>query len=181
MCTRSSLLLLPLVLSLACTPAEGPAPAAPTSVENAELGVRVASVPDGFEVTENTGATLELAPTGEGAAGAVVVRVGPRETGVNLVAAVEDHREEIEGRTDGTYHGARELEGPLGVAFYSRGSYASQDGSRVEETLVTAIHPDGDRRLDLVYTYPAGDDSANRVTSLIDLLARVEGITPPAA
>jgi hypothetical protein len=100
---------------------------------------------------------------------------------VNLVAAVEDHRSAIESRTGGTYHGARELEGPLGVAFYSRGSYTADDGSRIEETLLTAIHPDGDRRLDLVYTYPAGEDSAERVTSLLDLLASVDGITPPAA
>ena len=57
------------------------------------------------------------------------------------------------------------------------------DAGTTEETLLTVIHPSGGRRLDLVYTYPAGDDSGERVTGLIGLLAEVEALTPspPAA
>ena len=148
-----------------------------TEVDNPALGIRFAQIPDGFRIVTNHDETLVLSPSAEGADGTVTFRVGPQETGINLVAAVHDHQARIEGLEGGTYHGARELEGPLGAAFYSRGSY-DVDGLRTEETLLTAIHPDGNRRLDLVYSYPQGDDSSARVTALIGLLAEVEGLPP---
>ena len=163
-------------LAASCAP---PPEQAPSSVDNPVLGLRIEAVPDGFVVIANSGDTLALAPVGEGVEGRVEVRVGPQETGVNLVAAIHEHQTDIEARPEGIYHGARELEGPLGTAFYSRGSYLSDDGTMVEETLVTAIHPSGDRRLDMVYTYPASTDSGERVTALIGLLAETEGLSPP--
>jgi len=163
-------------LSTACAPSvdTGPSP-----VDNPALGLRIARVPDGFEISRNEGSDLVLEPAADGVGGRVVVRVGPRETGVNLVAAVQAHRAEIEARPQGTYHGARELQGPLGTAFYSRGGWIDDDGTAMEETLVTAIHPSGDRRLDIVYTYPAGGDPGERVTAVLDLLAEIEGVNPP--
>ncbi len=176
---RSSALVIAVAASLtaACAP---PMETGPTPVDNPGLDLRIATVPDGFEVSRNDGADLELIPTGEGVQGRVVVRVGPQETGVNLVAAVQRHQADIESRPGGVYHGARELEGPLGTAFYSRGGWKSDDGTELEETVVTAIHPSGDRRLDLVYTYPTGGDSGERVTALLGLLAQIEGLSPPA-
>lgn len=164
-------------LHAGCAPTEEPGP---TPVDNRALGLRIANLPDGFEVSRNDGDALELIPTGEGVDGRVVVRVGPQETGVNLVAAVQQHQADVESRPDGTYHGARELEGPLGTAFYSRGGWVADDGTAMEETMVTAIHPSGDRRLDLVYTYPAGEDSSERVTALLGLLAEIEGLNSSA-
>jgi hypothetical protein len=176
---RAAATLVVVVVALAAGCAEQQEPA-PTPVENPALGVRIDDLPDGFTVVRNAGPELELAPATEDITGRVVVRVGPPETGVNLVAAIQQHQAVVEARPDGIYHGARELEGPLGTAFYSRGSWTADDGSRVEETLVTAIHPSRDRRLDLVYSYPAGADSGERVTALIGLLAEIEGLTPSA-
>jgi hypothetical protein len=168
----------PIVLALIVTAGcAQPEPETATSVESPTLGVRVAVLPEGFTVVQNTSGILHLAPTGEGVTGFVEMRVGPEETGVNLVAAVHAHQARIEGLPEGAYSGARELEGPLGTAFYSRGRFTTDDGA-VEETLLTVIHPSGGRRLDLVYTYPAGDDSGDRVTALIGLLAEVEALTP---
>lgn len=165
-----------LIASLGCGQPKAPDQVS-TEVDNPALAIRLAQVPDDFRVITNHDETLVLSPSTEGVEGTVTFHVGPEETGINLVAAVHDHQARIEGLEGGTYSGARELEGPLGAAFYSRGSYVV-DGARVEETMLTAIHPDGDRRLELVYTYPQGDDSSARVTALIGLLAEVEALPP---
>lgn len=172
---HATLALAAAVLLATCAPAPTTPP--DTSVTNAELGIRLAAVPEGFEVARSEGAVLELRPVGGIAGGSVLFAVGPEETGVNLVAAVKAHQAHIEGLPGGEYQGAQELQGPLGTAFYSRGRYQGADGLE-EETVILSLHPSQSRLLEITYDYPAGDDSAARVKELIGVLAQVEGTKP---
>jgi hypothetical protein len=161
--------------ALSCTeaPPEPPPPPPDTSVENVDLGIKLAAVPEGLETTVNEGTNLELRPTGEGVDGLVWFEVSPDLHAVNLVAAVADHQAEIERLPDGDYLGSQELQGDFGVAFYSRGRF-TEDGATVEETVLFLIHPTANRRLEIHYRYPAADDSAARVEQLIAVLAELE-------
>jgi len=161
------------VTALSC--AEPPPPPSPpdTSVENTDLGIALASVPDGLKATVNAGRNLELRPTGEGVDGLVWFAVGPDLHAVNLVAAVSDHQAQIESLPDGEYKGGQELQGDFGVAFYSRGRFTEAEAT-VEETVLFLIHPTASRQLEIHYRYPAADDSAARVEQLIAVLAEVE-------
>lgn len=99
--------------------------------------------------------------------------VGPEQEGVNLVAAVQNHKEQMEGKPGADYKGGQELQGDFGTAFYSRGRYVDQ-GELTEETAVFMIHPSGNRLLTIHYRYPAGDDSSARVEQLISVIGYLE-------
>lgn len=169
--TISAFLLVVTVLS--CADPQPPPPPPDTSVENADLGIALASVPEGLHTTINEGSSLELQPTAEGVEGLVWFAVGPEKVGINLVAATNLHRAQIESLPDGEYKGGEELRGDFGVAFYSRGRF-SEGGVTVEETVLFLIHPTASRQLEIHYRYPAGDDSATRVEKLIAVLAELE-------
>ena len=165
-----------LVLAVSALSCSDPPPLPPppdTGVENTALGIALASVPEGLHTTVNEGDYLELQPTGEGVDGLVWFAVGPEKVGVNLVAATQSHKDQIEALPDGEYKGGEELQGDFGVAFYSRGRF-SEAGATVEETVLFLIHPSASRQLEIHYRYPAGDDSAARVEQLIGVLAELE-------
>jgi hypothetical protein len=170
--TASLSLALALAL-LSCARPPEPPPPPPPGVENAELDLSLASVPEGLRVAANQGRSLQLEPVDPTVGGAIWFEVGPEEVGVNLVAAVRDHQQFIEGLPDGEYQGAQELQADFGTAFYSRGRF-TEDGAAFEETVIFRIHPRASRLLSIDYRYPAGDDSAERVEQLIDLLSYVE-------
>jgi hypothetical protein len=142
-------------------------------VVNDELGIRLSSVPESLAVGENQGSKLELRPAAPDRQGRIWFDVGPETHAVNLVFAVNDHQMLIESRPGGEYLGAQELIGDFGSAFYSRGRYL-QDSDLLEETVVYAIHPTGNRLLSIGSQYPAATDSAARVEELIDVLSRME-------
>lgn len=152
-------------------PAEAPA----NRVEAATLGVAIADLPDFFQLVSNDGEIIVVEPADGTTLGRVTLVEEPVLVGgVNLVAGVEAHQAEIEGRPEGTFRGQRELGGPLGTAFYSRGHYAG-DTTTMEETKVFMMHPRGDSMLVLTYTYPAGDDSSARVQDqLLPLMGEIE-------
>jgi len=179
--TRTWSILASIAIGLAAG-CQSPAPPEPAAqrIENAALGIAVAAVPEGLEVAVNDGERLELVPAGDAATGRIEVSCGaPSLGGVNLVAAVQEHEAEIRAREGGEYRGQRELAGPLGTAFYSRGVYPGAAGP-TEETVLFAIHPDGDRVLRLTYRYPAAADSGERVGQLLALLAELEPLAPAA-
>jgi hypothetical protein len=149
------------------------APPEDPGVVNAELGIKLVSVPDSLTVVANEGRTLVLKPTAEGAEGSIVFAVGPEQSSVNLVAAVQNHQARIEAMPDGAYKGGQELTGDFGTAFYSRGRF-SENGETVEETVLFLIHPSASRLLEMRYLYPAGNDSAARVEQLISVLGQLE-------
>jgi len=161
------------ISALSCAEPPPPPPPQDTGVENAELGIALASVPEGLHMTVNEGSSLELRPTGEGVDGLAWFAVGPEKVGVNLVAATQVHQAQIESLPDGEYKGGEELQGDFGVAFYSRGRF-SEAGATVEETVIFLIHPTASKQLEIHYRYPAGDDSAARVEQLIGVLAELE-------
>jgi len=171
--TRTVIVLALVVSALSCGEPPPPPPPPDTSVENEELGIRLAAVPDGLEAVVNEGRNLELKPTAEGVDGAMTFFVGPEQHAVNLVQAVHDHQAKIEAMPDGEYMGAQELSGDAGVVFYSRGRFFDHE-TAVEETVLFLIHPSDYRLLEISYRYPAADDSAARVNQLIEVLSELE-------
>ena len=161
------------ILSLGALTCSQPAPPPDTGVENTELAVKLAAMPEGLVLSNNQGAALELKPSGEDQAGLVWFVVGPDREGINLVAAVQGHQAHIESLTDGSYKGAQELQGDIGTAFYSRGRFTDA-GSEFEETVLFLIHLRDSRLLEIHYRYPASTDSAARVEQLISVLAELE-------
>ncbi len=162
-----------LAVALTALTCSRPAPPEDPGVENAELGIRLVSVPEGLTVVANEGRTLVLKPSAEGADGSIVFAVGREQPSVNLVAAVKNHQARIEAMPDGAYKGGQELTGDFGAAFYSRGRF-SEDGTTMEETVLFLIHPSANRLLEFRYLYPAGNDSAARVEQLISVLGQLE-------
>jgi len=154
-------------------------------IENAATGVAIAALPPVFRLVAIDGERIVLGMSEEGAAGELVITPGePEIGGINLVAAVENHQQEILNRPGGEYKGQRELDSPLGTAFYSRGRYrASEDGDALEEeTVIFLVHPWGDRTLQLIYRYPAGEDSTERIQDhLFALLGEIEELPAEGA
>jgi len=160
-------------------PAEPEAPAA-ERIECSGLGVAIAALPAWFRVAVHRDDALELVPAAADGTGRLAVVVGEVEDGgINLIAAVEEHQAEILARPGGEYKGQRELTSQLGTTFYSRGRYDSDEGV-IEETMIFAIHPWGDRILRLVYRYPAGDDTRERLEEqLFEVLGEIEALPMP--
>ena len=155
-----------LLCTVACQPAaEQPAePVKGERIENTELGMAIAELPAYFQVTSNEGSVIELQPASAEVEGVLKVQESEAETGgINLVAAVERHKADLQNRENGEFKGQRELGSQLGTAFYSRGLY-TEAGRTMEEVVIFLVHPKGDRELQLVYTYPAGEDSKERLT-----------------
>jgi len=157
------------LLAAACDPEQ---PAAPVveSVSNETLDIRLDPLPPDFVVAVNDGASLELAPAVEKVGGRVVFEVGDEEPLIDLVAAVNRHRFQVEAKPGAEYKGGQELVTPHGSAFYSRGRFL--DGTTlVEETVVVLKHPSASRLLVISYRYPAAGDSSVRVQQLLDLVS----------
>lgn len=167
-----------------CAPPAEEAPPEPPKgerVENAELGIAIAELPAFFQVASNEGDLIELRPADAQIEGVLQVRQTEAQTaGVNLVAAIERHKADLQGRADGEYKGQRELGSQLGTAFYSRGLF-SEGGRVMEETVVFLVHPKGDRELHLAYVYPAGEDSKERLMDqLFGILGELEVVEAAA-
>lgn len=144
-------------------------------VENPELGIAVAALPEEFSVVQASGPTIELEAAGEAGAGRLVIAAGPEEAfGINLVDAVKERKAQFESAPGGQYFGNRELGTPTGTAFTARGAYTAESGP-VEETWVYSIHPGANRLLTITYTYPPGESEV-RVNQLLLLLGEIEGL-----
>lgn len=158
---------------------EAAAPPRGERVENAELGMAVAEVPSFFKLVSNQGTVIELAPASEEVEGVLKIQESAAETGgINLVAAIERQKADFEGRENGEFKGQRELGTQLGTAFYARGLY-TEAGRNMEEVIIFMVHPKGDRELQMVYTYPAAEDSKERLTDqLFSVLGELEALAP---
>ncbi len=185
------LLPLTLLLIVACGGA-GPEPAPVEEpvgerVENPSLGVVIGALPPSLQVLTNEEGRLELKP--KDGNGTLQVVVDPPETGgINLVAAHREHKEAIEAK-GGSYKGRLELGSPFGTTFLSRGVYSEEGRGSVEEAIIFVIHPWQDRRLSLVYRYPAPGPEVEDPNAyskallegnLFELLGEMEGLPAPA-
>ena len=168
--TRTAVVLIVGALTVTCSQ---PGPSPQQEIENLDLGIKLAGLPDSLTLATNQGSSLELKPTDENRGGVIWFSVANKEGGVNLVGAVNAHKARIEGLPNGEYKGGQELQGDFGTAFYSRGRF-DDAGALVEETVLFLIHPGGNRLLEIHYRYPAGEDSAARVRELIAVLSELE-------
>lgn len=158
-------------LALACRQA---APPEPVRVESSNLDLAIAALPEPFEVTSDSGDTIELVAPGENGEGHLTIRLGEAQSfGVNLVEAVKERKVEFEAAAGGRYLGNRELGTPTGTAFTARGTYEGANGP-VEETWIYMLHPSQrNRMLTLTYRYPPSESEA-RVGQLLTLLGEIE-------
>ncbi len=163
----------------ACQKAAEPAPT--VRVENPQLGMAIAALPADFTLVSSDGATIELAPSAAELTGTVRVIAGEAETGgINLVAALKQHEAEILERPDGEYKGQAEYVSPLGTTYASRGRFSDQGGT-VEERVILMVHPWGDRTLKVIYLYPAGDDTQERLDALMNgVVGELEALPMPS-
>jgi hypothetical protein len=157
------------LLAAACGPEQPPAPVV-ESVSNETLDIRLNPLPTDFAVAVNDGRRLELVPAVDAVGGRVVFEVGDEEPEVNLVAAVNRHRLQVEQMPGAEYKGGQELVTPHGSAFYSRGRFLAGT-ELVEDTVVVLKHPSASRLLTIGYRYPAAGDSSVRVQQLLDLVS----------
>jgi hypothetical protein len=142
------------------------------------LGVQLAQVSEGWRLADTpVNAQFALQRT-EPEVGLVTIELGAADLGTNLVDAVRAHQEDVQGRLNGVYQGGQELGGPLGRAYYSRGRYDTDAGATEEETAIFTLNPANDAIIVLRYRYPAGEDSAERIQSLFDVLANIEALPP---
>lgn len=167
-----AVLALALAAVISCGPPAEQAPAEPV-ITNSNLNLVVEAPGPEWTLTANEDDRISLAPGDPEKAGSVTLTAGAPEPNVNLVLAVKAHQEAIEQRPGGQYFGAQELGGSIGTAFYSRGRFTDSDGSTIEEVSIFGLHPSESRMLQLVYRYPAAEDSGERVSSLIGLLALI--------
>lgn len=147
----------------------------PVRVENEQLKLAIADVPDVFELESNSGAELRLRRAGEEMVGFCWVEVGEEGGNVNLVEIVNRQRESYEGQAGGSFSGSRELMMADGrPGYYSRGRFLDGD-VEVEEFRLFSLHPIENRLLTIFYRYPAGTDSADRLNDLLLVAGELEG------
>lgn len=155
-----------------------PTPAGPERVENPDLGIAIAALPEPFEVAANQGAELRLTAPGANGAGSLEIRVAPEESAaINLPAEAKATQQLFESMPNGEYFGNLEMVAPIGSAFTARGAY-DRDMGRVGEIRVFALHPTQSRLLTLSFVYPEGEGK-ERMQQLAALLGEIEGLESP--
>jgi len=179
--SRRPILVLSILLAAgaatACGAREAPAEKPPARIECPSLGIVLVDPPAGLRLVRNDGETVVLEETGK--EGTITLARGTEAEDSNLVQAVKDHQAAIEAREGAEYLGVRELVTPLGSAYWSRGRYPV-DGKTVEETRIVTLHPSGTGILTLTSVYPAGDDSSQRIQTLLGIVVGIEALQPGA-
>lgn len=162
-------------------PEPPPSPAAPQPVKSPEAGIRLSDLPEGFRLVAVNGGEILLERKPELPPGTAVVTATPVQTaGVNLFAAVNEQKEEIESRPDGKFYGQTELGSHLGTAFLTRGRW-TENGQEMEEMRLFSLHPQGNRMLVITYRYALSGDTKDRAEQAMEILGMVEGLEAPPA
>jgi hypothetical protein len=160
----------------ACRPGAEDVPAAVESVVADAAGVRVAMLPEGFEVVSNgeAGLTLSASPSG----GVEITLGDVVEGGLNIVETLNAELAAFEALPDGESFGHTQIVAPIGLTYLVRGRYAA-DGGTTEELRALVAHPWGNRLLTVAYRYPLGEDTVDRGNRLMELLGEIEPLDEP--
>ena len=146
-------------------------------VENAELGLAIAELPEGFEVDKNDETGLVLITSGSGDPGVVEIDLGPVEEGsVNIVEAATATKAVFESLPGGEFFGNQELLTPIGSFFTARGAF-DEDPRRVEQLLAFTLHPNSNRLVRISFRYAAGE-AGDRAPQFAALLGEIAGYEP---
>lgn len=150
---------------------------APERVENPALGLAIADLPRGWEVSVNRDDELELTRTEGLPPGRAWIELGPvEEVGINLIDVIGGQRALFESLPAGSFSGNGELVLPDGrPAYYSRGTYRHEE-ELVEEFRISLLHPTQNRLLQIFYRYPVGEDSRERLDDVLLLLEQIEAV-----
>lgn len=163
-------------LGLGCS-GESRGPGQRFDLEIADAGVVLRRVPLGVQVERGADGRVTLVP--QRGAGRIEFAMSDPVAGVvdplGPARAVQD---ELARLPEGRFFGSQELRTPLGRAFTARGRFLV-GAETVEQVRVVAAHPWGDRFLTAVFTYPASDDTADRVQMLLAVFGEVEGLPQP--
>jgi len=146
-------------------------------VQNAELGLAIAELPEEFEVDKNDETGLILIASGNGNPGLIEIDLGPVEEGsVNIVEAATATKAVFESLPGGQFFGNQELLTPIGSFFTARGAF-DEDSGRVEQLLAFTLHPNSNRLVRISYRYPAGE-AGDRAPQFAALLGEITGYEP---
>lgn len=161
-----------LILTGACSNQSKEVPV--QSLSNQSLDISISALPSDWKVLNNADTDLSFAPSDTATEGLALIEWADSSAGTNLIEAIHAHQAKLEARPGGVYLGARELSGPLGTAFYSRGRYKNDAGKLMEETVIFSLHPRKQQIMALRYDYPAAEDSSPRIQSLLGLFGEIE-------
>lgn len=162
-------------------PSDEPVEPVDTSVESAAAGIRILAVPEPFVVEANDGNGLLLTTPSLPGSGSVMITMSDEyPTGLNIIEAVTEELANFEALPEGASFGQTQLVAPIGTIYMARGRYLSGE-TETEELKAMLAHPWGNRLLSFAYSYPAGEDTAERGGQLMELLGEVEPLDPPAA
>ena len=150
-----------------------------TVIASQAAGIRLATLPDAFEVERNDDEGLFLAAPSELAPGKVAITLGGEfPGGFNIFDEVSRELANFEAMPEGESFGQTQLVAPIGTVYMARGRY-DEAGVRTEQLRAMVGHPWGNRLLTLAYTYPVGDDTTERGQQLMELLGEVEALEQP--
>jgi len=165
--------IVPLLLFSACRNHSDPQESVPVKITNEYFDLVIESLPPEWTVIENREDMLRFSPAQDDLGGSVKVFFAPDDLGVNLIEAMHAHKEEILARPGGEYKGGREMTGPLGTAFYSRGRF-NDSGVPSEEITIFFLHPRKERIVGLRYDYPVNEHSQGRIEALFSLFGEFQ-------
>ncbi len=147
---------------------EGPPPAEP--FENAALAIGSEGLGDSWALVSNEDQELVLSDGGDGV---LTISMGEATSSPNIVEAVRGKLADFDAMEGGESFGNQQLQAPIGLVYTARGRYPGESGT-TEEFWAYCVHPLGGRLLEMLYTYPAGDDSQTRAQNLINLFGYLE-------
>jgi len=157
----------------ASEPAAPPTPA-DTSITAPSVLLRLAAIPEVFELAANDAEQLEFtAPSLPGPSTMTITLGDPEPGGLNILEHLEQQLDRFSELPEGVSFGWKQLSAPLGLTFLVRGRY-QEGGREIEEFRAILVHPAGNRLLTMSYRYPASEDTVERGLQLMELLGEME-------
>lgn len=165
------------VAMLACAPADSgtDTPEPVTSIELADLGLKVTGLPEGWAQPASTaGMTIVFEREAADENLQARIHLEPKaDRGLNLHDVVRAEPLRWEAFPQGKFHGITELGTHLGPAYLARGD-RSVDGVLMQDMVLYTAHPDRDQLLSIALLFPADQDPSQRSGDLFAFAEAVE-------